>query len=415
MEKFVKGVVLLVAMAVFLPLGSGQSDEATSGQGPGELLWSLTFDEDVSVQSLSSDGSLLVGLKISEEGVFHSLFAVGKSGQLLWEKKASREEWQQALVSPDGKFVCGLERETIIPNSDAVRYTSHLFDASGKELWRKEIQGIPSFSPDSTYIAYQPPATGGGPVNLVDVEGTVIAKVDVEVAYPYRFFFTPDGGYFFFSTNRGALEMDRSGKVVWNQPDAFVAALSPDGNYLIVARDYGSLLGEGNAISCLDTEKNVLWTLEFGEKAYCDVLGFIGNTGYLLLQVSRGAEDELWLLDPKGDIEWLRSIGKINCVLDLAARKDGSLALMVIPCGEKPGKTAQLILPLVDTIIWQAQWPPGMWYRFSADGHYLATSYQRELSLYSISASAATPSSGAVVPEPARITTPSPSPCPSQG
>lgn len=415
MKKSVRRLVLLVvATAVFLPLGSGQPDEAADGRQPWEPLWTLTFDDSVSVESLSSDGSLLVGLKISGEGVSHSLFAVDKRGQLLWEKKAPREQWQKALLSPDGKFVCGLERETIIPRSDAVKYTSHFFDASGKELWCKEIQGIPTFSPDNTYLVYQPPATEGGPVYLVDVEGTVVAKVDVEVAYPYRFFFTPDGGYIFFSTNKGAIGIDRSGKVVWeDSPCTFVAALSPDGAYLILARSY-QFSSSANAIACLDAEKKVVWTRDFGQGPYCDVLGFAGNTGHVLLQLWEGPRYDLWLVNPSGEIVWRRDLGEIDSLTKFDASPDGSLALMVRTCGEPPGQAARIFSPLTDTTIWEALWPPAMQYCFSADGHYLATSYQRELSLYSISAAGA-PSSGAVVPEPARTTTPSPSPCPSQG
>ena len=187
MKKPAAWAFLVVSLLTALVFPANTSETGTA-KSLVVLVWSLRFDETIRLEDTSDDASLLVALSVrAKQGPLPSfLYAVDKDARLLWKKRAETGEWDAAKVSPDGRFVCGIMGETLIPSSDAVKYTSFLFDASGEELWRKdgaEVQEVPTFSPDSTYMVYQPDATGAGPVHLVNVEGTVVARVDVEVAY----------------------------------------------------------------------------------------------------------------------------------------------------------------------------------------------------------------------------------------
>ncbi len=213
----------------------------------GHMLWQretgLTDDSAIGM----SDKLLVAG---SREGI---LYALSKTGEVLWTYSDSYAVINQVAVAPDSSCVVF---------TDYDRYIKCVSD--GKLIWKKPLEKLPyvglrrtvAFAPDSSYLVY------GSALNEPHIVGSTLDGEELWT-YPLQDHLqsvavTHDSQYIIAASSRRIYKFSSDGTLVWETKigkDNQCIAITPEADYIVLG-SHGSF---SSTFVVLNGEGEVLW------------------------------------------------------------------------------------------------------------------------------------------------------------
>ena len=343
------------------------------------LLWQEKFKTPVAMTSRLLNFEVIGDEKpefplrviMTEENVV-VLDGMGKAA-----KKVSLADYQQAVISDNGKMIAGMkDREISIltinnelqgtikiidshpvilpehislelsPDGEALILISHIsnsmyfYTKEGKELTKyflDDLRGAQAvFSDNSEYAVVHVPNWGSGKTNgflwMLNKKGEQQWAVDHK-GCEAKFDISDSGDKVIMATEEILYSLDKKGNVLFEKeliPGNNDIALSGDGNYVLLTRSVD------HTVSLLDNTKGEsIWTYEIEGfdplNSPITKIAASQDASHIIVCISKdwtetNKESYLYLLNKKGDVEWKKMFEEKGIECDLA--DDGSCMLV---------------------------------------------------------------------------------------
>lgn len=306
------------------------------------------------------------------KGSRNQITILNKDGQTVWQWGPDLERvagW--VSISDDGRYFVyhtDFPRETDAPMKPFIHY----YDRSQGEIWRKELPGYPTISPDGKYI-FVNSGWEGAIAYFLDSKGNIIwKKRDVGPDFGK---FSPDGGflktryYLFDKKGNIILDKDFPGTIRSISLNADYLAFEGRGSAVIVRDKDGTIIGSGADGGIFDKRGNII----LGGKARVSEDGTIGV-------IYRSDKTEIYKLPEKTLIKEY----PIRKVLGASSLSYNGNVIVII---ERTGKGSPIKLFIIDLSkneLFEGILDKGADLEVSKDGKYFLLRRGNEISFFEI-------------------------------